>query len=359
MTHRTVRTVSIIVLLVTAAVILTAFLRRNLAADGLIEVDSGPLMMMGTFGRIRVRCQDRIVGQQALGRALAVLRDVDRLMSTYRDDSELSNVNRLAGRQPVAVSAETFALLQKAIEYSRLTDGAFDVSVTPLLDLWKRTAKENRLPTDDELADAIKHVGWRKLTLGGVEARTVRFNDPGMQLNVDAIAKGYAVDRALEALRQGGVAAGLVEIGGEIACFGRQWVIGIQDPFANENDDPLSQQPRWRVRLQNGAAATSGNYRRYMTIAGTKLSHIVDPRTGRPADALPSVTVIASKAVDADALATAVSVMGPEKGLKLIESLSNTEAFLAAGTPDNVRIYRSTGFSEYEIQPTGTDKTDD
>jgi len=319
-----------------------------------VEVDSGRFMIMGTFARIRVRCQDRRIGQRALNRARAALENVDRLMSTYREDSELSTVNRNAANKPVPVSDETYALLRKSIEYSRITDGAFDITVMPLLKVWKQAAKEDRLPSEAELADARQRVGWRKLILSDAEGLTVRFGADGMELTVDAIAKGYAVDRALEALQIDGVDAALVDIGGEIACFGRDWIIGIQDPFAAESDNPFSETVRWKIRLREGSAATSGNYRRYVTIGGKKYSHIIDPRSGRPAEKLPSVTIVAPKCVDADALATAVSVMGPQAGMKLIESLPDTEAFLIAGTKEDMKIRRSSGFEKYRLDGGGS-----
>jgi thiamine biosynthesis lipoprotein len=309
---------------------------------------------MGTFGRIQVRCRNEQIGREALEAARASLDEVDRLLSTYRDDSELSEVNRRAGREPVAVSMETYHLLLKALDYSRKTDGAFDITVGPLLRLWKQAARENRLPSQAELAQAKEKGGYEKVLLGSEENRTVSFAVEGVELNVDAIAKGYAVDRALAALRRPEVTAALVDIGGEIACFGREqsgkdWRVGIQDPFAKGNDNPISQRARWVVSLSNGAVATSGNYRQYLTIGGEKFGKIVDPRTGEPTGKLHSVTIIAAQTVDADALATAVSVMGLEKGLKLIESLENTEALVIAGTPAEPREYRSSGFDKYEI----------
>jgi thiamine biosynthesis lipoprotein len=168
-------------------------------------------------------------------------------------------------------------------------------------------------------------------------------------LNVNAIAKGYAVDCALEALKIPGVRSGLVDIGGEVSCFGRPWIIGILDPFAQDNENQLSQAPRWRLRCQDVSVATSGNYRRYVSVHGKHYSHIVDPRTGQPAEKIPSVTVIAPKTIDADALATALLVMKAEEGIKLAEKLPDVEAFLVAGTPEKPQYYRTSGFKKYEI----------
>jgi thiamine biosynthesis lipoprotein len=316
-----------------------------------VKVDSGRMILMGTIARIQLYAQDAATGHQALDQAKAALKDIDRLMSTYRDDSELSNVNRLAADQPVTLSPETAYVLQKSQYYSQLTEGAFDITVAPLIAVWKTAADENRLPTEGEISQAQEKIGWQKVELSDSDPPTVRFITKGIKLNVNAIAKGYAVDLALDALKIPGVESALVDIGGEIACFGREWTIGVQDPFAPDTDNQLAQHPSWLLTCQNVAVATSGNYRRYKTIAGRKFSHILDPRTGRPAEKLPSVTVIAPKTIDADALATAISVMGPEDGIKLVESLPEIEAFLIAGTPDNPKFYRSSGFSKYEQSP--------
>jgi thiamine biosynthesis lipoprotein len=279
---------------------------------------------------------------------------VDQRFSTYREDSELTRVNRLAAKQAVGISRETYNLILRANNYSRLTDGAFDITVTPLIRLWKQAAKENRLPTNTEITEAKTKVGFEKLKLKASDPPTVSFSVAGMELNVDAIAKGHAVDQALAALREPGIIAGLVDIGGEIAAFGQNrpdtdWIVGIQDPQKANREHSLSQQPRWKIRLKDCAVATSGNYRQYVRINGQHYSHIIDPRTGRPADLLPSVTVISPTTADADALATAISVMGCEKGIKLIESLGDTEALLIAETGDTPIIVRSSGFAKFEI----------
>ncbi|MFC1783516.1 FAD:protein FMN transferase [Planctomycetota bacterium] len=320
----------------------------------MIKGDSGTRMLMGTFGRIQLWCESEQIAQAALDAAFKALDEIEKQMSTYRDDSELSLVNRRAAQEPVPVSSETYNLLAQAVEYSRMTEGAFDITVAPLLDLWKQAAQQGRPPSEKDLSEVREKVGYRKLILSATQ-QTVSLAVEGMEINVDAIAKGYAVDRALAAVRRPGVKSALVDIGGEIACFGgdqlrQNWIVGIQDLFYEENGNPLSQRVRWKVALHDCAIATSGNYRQYVTIGGQRYSHIIDPRTGKPAEKLPSVTVIAPRTEAADALATAVSVMGPEKGMALIESLAETEAFLVTGTREELLIHRSSGFEKFEIK---------
>ena len=316
----------------------------------LVTVHSGTIMIMGTFTKIQIEADTPEQGRQALKNATETLRRFEQQISTYRPDSEMSEINRQAAEKAIPISDLAFDILKKSIEYSKLTNGAFDITVTPYLKIWKQAAKENRLPDPAELDQAKQFVGWEKIKLSE-NPKTVRFTTRGVTLTVDAIAKGLAVDYALDAMKIPGVRSALVDIGGEISCFGRPWTIGVQDPFAQDNDNQLSQTPRRRLRCQNLSIATSGNYRRYVTIAGQHFSHIIDPRTGMPAEKLPSVTVIAKKTVDADALATAISVMGPEEGLKLAQSLPGVEALLIAGTPEKTEILKTSAFGQYEIPP--------
>jgi len=347
------------VLLVAAAlalVLVSIYRQVRPSSRQLITVETGRFMTMGTFARIQLRCRDEPAGRLVLAQAVNTLELLEKILSTYRDDSEITLVNRQAARHPVKISDELYQLLLAAQEYSRLTDGAFDITVTPLIDLWRQAEKDARLPDEGEIEQARAKVGYQKVILSSAPEKTVSFSAEHVQLNLDAIAKGYIVDRVLAALRQPGISAGLVDIGGEIAGFGqdqpgRDWLVGIQDPFSRENDNPLSEVPRWKIRLTNCAIATSGNYRRFYTIAGERFSHIIDPRTGRPVDLLPSVTIIAPDTTAADALATAASVIGPEKALALIESLKDIEALLVAGSRENPKIYRTSGFSSFEAAP--------
>jgi len=342
-------TIASLPLVLILLLLVVSFLRQPLAL-----VDSGPFLTMGTYARIQLYCEDERLGHRAIQAAQESLTDVDRLMSTYREDSEISRVNRRADQKPVLISRETFDLIKKSLRFSRLTEGAFDITVNPLLMVWQKAAEEKRLAAVEQITKARRISGYQKLILSGPDQSQVFFQVTGMQLNVDAIAKGYGVDRALAAVRRKGVYAGLVEIGGEIACFGSpdnktgNWIIGIQDPFVDGHDEITSKRTLCPLYLKNCAVATSGNYRRYRLINGRKYSHIVDPRTGQPAEKLPSVTIIAPNAADADALATSVSVMGPKKGLALIESIPDTEALLITGTRDRHRIIRSSGFHRYE-----------
>jgi thiamine biosynthesis lipoprotein len=332
------KTNAVLLVIVITVILLSVIVISN--RPQYIAVNSHTFMTMGTFAQVQLRCDNQETAQLAQARVIKVLQDIDKMMSTYREDSELSKVNQEAARQPVKVSRETFLLLQKAQHYSRISDGAFDITVTPLIQMWDQAKEDNSWPNRQQMMEVLEKVGYEKLVLTNDEKLEVSFTYDGVQLNVNAIAKGYVVDRALDAVRMPGVMAALVDIGGEIACFGqdrpgKDWVIGVQDPFADDLDNPLSQKSYCLLKVSNMSVATSGDYRRYIELEGHRLSHIIDPRTGFSANKLPSVTVIAPKAIDADALAT---------------SVPDTEALLIAGTHEAPQEYRSSGFYQYEIQ---------
>jgi len=323
-----------------------------------VEADSGYRLVMGTFAHIIVVAPDQRTADKSIEAALQQLQNIETLMSYHRADSELAGVNRSAHKQPVKVSKDTFEVLQRAVEFSRLSDGAFDVTVGPLVDLWHWAAETNTAPTDSELADTNARVGYEKLILDANEM-TVRFAVEGMKLDLGAIAKGYGIDKAVEAMQRCGAVGGLVDVGGDIRCFGKpskgktHWLIALQDPNDKienrkskiENSIGMGA-PLLVLKLTDAAVATSGHYRRFAVIGGKKQSHIIDTKTGYGSDRLASVTIIAKDATAADALATAVSVMGTEKGLALIEKLPETEAILITSQPE-YKIVRTSGVEKY------------
>ena len=318
------------------AVVLVVVLR--LACNMPFEVRSGPRIVMGTFARVVGIAANKKTVEACIEAAYEELTAADELMSTYLADSEISRANRDAFDGPVKVSGRTFEVLQKAIEFSELTDGAFDVTVGPLVELWKQAADANSVPTAKQLAAAGAAVGYDKLILDANDM-SVRFAVEGMRLDLGGIAKGYAIDRAVEAMRAGGAMGGMVDVGGDILCFGvpprgkEKWLIGLQDP-GQATDAVTVGTPLLVLKLTDAAVATSGGYRRFALIEGERFSHIVDRATGSGAKSMSSVSIVAERAIDADALATAVSVMGPQKGLALIEKLPGTEAILLSPAPD-------------------------
>ena len=312
-------------------------------ADPARHAQSRPVM--STIARIVVWAGRPDLARAAMDDAFAELERVSGLMNPYQADSEISRVNRQAADQPVKTSADTLAVVRTACVWSRRTAGAFDVTVGPLISLWRRAAKADRLPTDPELAEMRKRMGWQHIELDA-SRRTIRFSRPGLRLDLGGIAKGYAIDRALAVLRRPGISAALVDVGGDLACFGAPrgqngWIVGVQSPY----QEALVS----RLRARDVAVTTSGHYRRFYTVGGKRYSHIFNPLTGRPAQTIASVTVVAPSAMDADALSTAVSVLGVEKGLALLEKTPNVEGLLITGPPGQAVFHRTTGWTRHEL----------
>ena len=325
--------------------LLTVLMYRDRSRWGLVEFDSGHRVVMGTFSRVAVIAGSERAARKCVEAAFEVQRRIEELMSYQREDSELSRINREAADKPVPVNPLTFEVLQKSVHFSKLSDGAFDVTVGPLMDLWKAAGETNEPPTEEALAEARGKVGYEKLILDE-KTMTVRFAVKGMRVDLGGIGKGYAVDKSVEAMKKQGAMGGMVDLGGNIRCFGQPprgqeyWRVGLQDP--NVAPDEMDDSKILLIlALTEQSVATSGDYRRFVEIEGAKQSHIIDTGTGRGAGKLASDTIIAADATTADALSTAVNVLGPEAGLTLIERLPATEAILIPADKDAGMIFSS------------------
>jgi len=314
------------------------------------DADSGYQMIMGTFVHVAAVAENSGTAKKCVQAALEEICKVDELMSDYKSDSEISRVNSRADEKAVQVSEATYEVLQRSVEFSKMTDGAFDITVGPLVALF-REAKESKVaPSEQQIALARSKVGFEKLKLDS-ENKTVQFSDKGMLLDLGGIAKGYAIDKAIEAAQRCGAIGAMVDIGGDVRCFGLppegkdHWLIGLQDP--NSAIEGIEGGGLLLVlKITNAAVATSGDYQQFVLIEGKRYSHIMDRRTGTSAEGLSSVTIIADNATDADALATSVSVMGAEKGLALIEKLPGTEAILITSGP-KYEVTKTSGAGDY------------
>jgi len=319
-----------------------------------VEIDGGYREVMGTLVRVVAVTEHQWQGKRCIEAGFEQLKRIDAMMSDYKNDSELSRVNREAFTNPVKVSPELFEILQKSVRFSRLSNGAFDVTVGPLVDLWHKAGEANTVPDENTLATAKARVGFEKLILDANE-RTVRFAVKGMRLDLGGIAKGYAVDKAVEVMRREGAIGGMVCASGDIRCFGKPadkdtWRVGLQNPVAANPSDSNgaigAEQVLMVLKVNDMAVSTSGDYRRFVTIGGKKYSHIIDTNTATGANKLSSDTILAANAVDTDALSTAVNVMGAEKGLALVESLDGVEAILITVGPE-YKVVKSGGADAY------------
>jgi len=302
---------------------------------------------MGLPFRIVLYAPDAATANAAAEAAFARISQLNDSLSDYDADSELSRLSRTSGEdRAVPVSADLWAVLERSQALARRTDGSFDVTVGPVVNLWRKARREKQLPRAERLAEALAAVGWRKLELDP-RARTARLLVPDMRLDLGAIAKGYAVDEALKVLRARGVTRALVAGGGDMGAGDAPpdkpgWHIEVA-PLDATNPPPAR-----FVMLRNRALATSGDLFQHVEIDSVRYSHIVNPRTGMGLTDHSLVTVIAPDCTTADSLATAVSVLGPAKGLKLIEQFPQAAAHIVRRPGREIEVHESRKFRSYE-----------
>ncbi len=301
-------------------------------ADWLTESQN----IMGTRCSVELWSEDEARGQAAIASVFADMHRIDRLMSTWKEDTEISLVNREGSQHPVKVSEELFRLLQESVKYSELTHGAFDITYASVGYLYD--FKKGVHPDQKAIDAALPGIDWRHMVLDE-KTLTVYFTRPGMRIDLGGIAKGHSVDRGIELLQKQGVTRAMVNAGGDTRIigdrFGKPWVIGIRDPD-QENKMFL------RMPLTDTAFSTSGDYERYFDENGKRFHHIIDPRTGDSARKVRSVTVISGTATRTDALTKSVFIMGAEEGIEFINTLPDVDA--VAVSPDG-RVHYSKGLA--------------
>ena len=297
---------------------------------------------MGTRCAVEFWSEQPAAADRQANAAFDEMRRIDRLMSTYKPESELSRLNARAVQQPHVLSAELFGLIRDSLAYSRLSDGAFDVTYASVGYLYDFPS--HRRPNIAAIRRALPGIDYRHLRLDD-RRHSVVFERAGMRVDLGGIAKGYAVDRAMAVLKRGGITRAMVNAGGDTLIagdrFGKPWVVGIRDP--NERDKVVL-----RLPLTDTAISTSGDYERYFDEGGTRYHHIIDPKTGDSARLLRSATVLAPDTLRSDALSTAVFVMGAERGLAMINRLDDVDAVVV--TPQGKVLY-SRGLAPPEVKP--------
>jgi thiamine biosynthesis lipoprotein len=277
---------------------------------------------MGTAIRVELWADDEATGEAAIAAVMAEMHRIDRAMSPYKPESELSRINREAAERPVPISQEMFDILSRSIEFSKISGGAFDItfsSVGYLYD-YRRHIK----PTDKDIEQALPGIDYRHIQLDA-QKRTVRFARPGVRIDLGGIGKGHAVDNGIALLKKRGITQAIVTAGGDSRVLGdrggRPWMVGIRDPRRKDNMVAV-------IPLINSAISTSGDYERYFEVDGERYHHILNPKTGRSATGVHSVSVIGPDATTTDGLTKPVFILGPEKGLRLIESIPGIDAVI-------------------------------
>lgn len=302
-------------------------------------------VQMGVSFTIILYAPNETLANRASDAAFRRIEQLNGIMSDYDADSELMRLCRTAGSgQAVRVSPELAYVLGKSLDLSRQSGGAFDVTVGPVVRLWRRARRQKRLPDADRLATALEAVGYEAVVLDRC-AREVRLTRPGMRLDLGGIAKGYAADEAMKVLRAHGILRALVDGSGDIAVGQAPpdkaaWRIGIAPLDAAAS-------PSRYLLLEKAAVATSGDLWQHIEIDGRRYSHIVDPTTGLGLTESSSVTIVAPDCLTADSLASAVSVLGQKKGLALVAKNAGAAALIVRREGDKLKTHQSSDFEAH------------
>ncbi len=318
------------------------------------EIETRSWEAMGTIINISL-CEKERNKQEALFDEIEDrINLLDTILSSHLPDSELNKLNNLPVNQKRGISKELWDAVSAGKDWNRRTLGSFDITIGPLIQMWKAAEKAQKVPTDVEIGSALKKRGVEKIVLE--QPGSTVFKTDEVSIDLGGLGKGFTADNIIELIRKHGEVSALIAMSGDIRALGhrpdgRPWRVGIQDPRFPDNFNALVTV----VEIIDMAVSTSGNYRRYVEINGRHFSHIVDPRTGLTAEKVPSVSVIGPDTLTTDIMGTALSVLGVKEGMKLVESMEGVEAlFMEVDDTGELILTRSSGFGQYEAH----DKTD-
>lgn len=283
------------------------------------------LKLMGSRFDITVVDTDSVRANEYIAMAVEEISRIEKIISSWDAHSETSHINKNAGIKPVKVSRELFDLIQRSIVISKLTDGAFDISYASMDRIWKFDGSMNQMPSKEVIKRSVEKVGYKNIILDK-NNQTVFLKKKGMKIGFGAIGKGYAADQAKRLLISKGVKAGIINASGDMNTWGKQpggedWNVAITNPMNKNKAFAL-------LPITNGAVVTSGDYEKYVIFDHVRYSHIINPKTGYPAQGIISVTVFAPSAELADALSTSIFVMGIDVGINLINQIPNIECII-------------------------------
>lgn len=280
-------------------------------------------VLMGTVVEIMLIAKDRGEAENAAFKAFQEIQRIEKLMSTKIEQGDVFRINKFAGRRWVSISSETLYVINKSIEIAEISDGGFDITIGPLIKVWDKVKEQGYPPSDEELKKALSLINFRDIMIS--PEGKIFLKKEGMSIDLGGIAKGYAVDRAFNLLKNLGYKNLIVNAGGDLRVggtkFGELWSIGIQDPRNSERVIA-------KISLNEGAIATSGDYERYFIYERKRYHHILNPRNGLPAEDCRSVTVFTQEGIFADGMATAIFVLGPKKGYFLCQKTKGVECLI-------------------------------
>lgn len=295
---------------------------------------SRAVTLMGSKFEITLVDKDSLSAEKNIDKSIAEIRRIENLISEWNPKTQISEVNRNAGIKPVKVDAEVFALTEQAIYFSKLTDGAFDISIIAMDKIWKFDDSMNELPSEESIKKSVQNVGYQNIILDKINS-TIFLKNKGMKIGFGSIGKGYAADKTRELMKSFGVKAGIINASGDISTWGSQpdgkpWAIGINNPFKNDKIAAV-------LYLKENAVTTSGSYEKYAEINGKRYSHIMNPKTGYPSTGLTSVTIVGPNATMANGFSTSIMVLGKKEGLKLIKKFPEYQYLLITDSGKIIR----------------------
>ncbi len=318
--------------------VVVLFLLFSVVSFGQIIVKRKLVMMTSPF-EMTVVAKDTTEGNKYIDAAIAEVSRIENLVSDWKPQTQISDVNRNAGIKPVKVDTEIFQLIQRAIKVSKLTDGAFDISYAAMDKIWKFDGSMKEMPTPEAIKKSVEKVGYEKIILDE-KNETVFLRDVGMKLGLGGIAQGFIADKIKIKLTAMGCTSGIANVSGDISAWGKQpdgkpWTIGIINPM-NKNKIFAT------FPLVDSAVETSGTYEKYVVFNGVRYSHIINPKTGYPAQGIVSVTIFAKQTEMADVMAKGVFLHGVEGGLALVNQLKGIECIIV---DDKGKVFTSKGIS--------------
>ncbi|TJY68764.1 FAD:protein FMN transferase [Sphingobacterium alkalisoli] len=283
------------------------------------------LTKMGSLFDITVVARDSIQADQHIQNAANEIERIENLISEWRPHTQIAQVNQYAGISPVQVDKEVFELTRRAIQYSQLTDGAFDISIAALDKVWVFDGSMEELPSDDAIRNSVQYVGYQYIALDSVNT-TIFLEKKGMKIGFGSIGKGYAADKGRELLQSLGIQGGIINASGDLSTWGAQpgrqlWKVGVRNPFKPHKMIKV-------LKLGYGSVATSGSYEKFAELHGKRYAHIINPITGWPSTGLTSVTVSGQSAEFANFLSTSIMVLGNKKGKKLLKNFADYKAII-------------------------------
>ncbi|MGV8980808.1 FAD:protein FMN transferase [Clostridium sp.] len=294
---------------------------------------------LGTLNILKVYGKN---AEKAISQSIEKLCEIDNKMSVFKDQSEISKINKYAGNKPQIVSGDTYYVIQKAIKYCSLSKGAFDITIRPIVELWGIGKEGARIPSSNEIIEKLKVVNYKDIVIDR-DNRSILLKKKNQEIDVGGIAKGFAADEVKDVLMKNGIKSALINLGGNILALGKKedgtpWGVGIQNPFKTRGEFALS------INVINKAVVTSGNYERFFEADGKRFHHIIDPITGYPSESdIVSATIISDDSIDGDGLSTGVYIMGIHKAINLIEEIKGVDAVFIT---KNKEVYVTSGMRE-------------